>query len=570
MSPSIVARNSARRLRVACHAAAWTATLPSLSVAQTEPPKPESAANVERPGRKKTPEVSAAAEKPPDTGVEAKKAAENPTPGYVPGYRRAMGLGLSPYAPQTPALPGGLTVPFSAPAPSDEWTFNFWGYMSAALRVSRGSRDFATADQHTTTFHTYPKIVDAYGMFNGTNTPQGSWVDLTFEYGNRIVTSHVKISTWRPTVGADWTPLGSQNIFQDAYLSFKVPLGKLNLGATVGAFRNTYGGLGQYDVGRYNAAIIGSPFGLGETLTARYDIDGTYTLFLEDGIMGRLGKTPPGAPGIVSVDGAFNPSIPSSWVHHAHAGVARQASVPLVLGLHWLRNWAQDERDQRDDPRTPFLDESRRPDPRMDVYGADFRMLDNYLGNFAVAASYADAKYATLLTGLNFFGAYNGEQMTKRFFGPRAGGTAKMLVTGIEYNLAWARLLRHPVDFDGNGPELVTSVFANYAAIDSQDPDFDGRKLFKFGAEITYRFFSWLALSGRYDRVAPNSKDNEETFDVISPKIIFKSDWLSHEQVTLAYTRWFYGAHTHAEFPNNFTRGQLDNEMYALTFGMWW
>jgi len=40
--------------------------------------------------------------------------------------------------------------------------------------------------------------------------------------------------------------------------------------------------------------------------------------------------------------------------------------------------------------------------------------------------------------------------------------------------------------------------------------------------------------------------------------------------VTLAYTRWFYGAHTHAEFPNNFTRGQLDNEMYALTFGMWW
>jgi hypothetical protein len=551
--------------------AAWTATLSAASSAQTPDAKnPETAANVPKPDLEKAAEASGNATKPPDTSIEGKKSRDDAAPGYLPGHRRAMGLGLSPYAPQTPALPGGLTIPFSAPAPSDEWNFNFWGYMSAALRVSRGSRDHPTTDQYATTLHSYPKIVDAYGMFNGTNAPQGSWIDLTFEYGNRIVTSHVKLSTWRPTVGADWTPLGSQNFFQEAYLSFKVPAGKLNLTGTVGAFRNTYGGLGQYDVGRYNAAIIGSPFGLGETVSAQYDVDGTYTLFLEDGIMGRLGKTPPGAPGIVSIDGAFNSSIPSSWVHHAHAGVARQGSVPLVAGLHYLTNWAQDERDQQDDPRTPFVDEGRRPDPRMDVYGADFRMLDNHLGNFAVAASYADAHYATLLTGFNFFGAYSGEQMTKRFFGPRAGGTAKMLVTGVEYNLAWARMLRYPTDFGGDGPELITSVFANYASIDSQDPDFDGRKLFKFGVEITYRFFPWLALSSRYDRVAPNSKDAQETFDVISPKIIFKSDWLSHEQVTLAYTRWFYGAHTHAEFPSNFTRGQLDNEMYALTFGMWW
>ena len=552
-----------------------TAALPLCSFAEgADTKKTESAAgngaNAEKPDLEKAAEANANTPKPLDTSTEGKKPVDNAAPGYLPGHRRAMGLGLSPYAPLTPGLPGGFTVPFSAPAPSDEWNFNFWGYMSAALRVSRGSRENPTADQYATTFHSYPKIVDAYGMFSGTNTPQGSWVDLTFEYGNRIVTSHVKISTWRPTVGADWTPLGSQNFFQEAYLSYKVPLGKLNLKATAGAFSNTYGGLGQYDVGRYNAAIIGSPFGLGETLTAQYDLDGTYTLFLEDGIMGRLGKPPPGAPPIVSIDGAFNSSIPSSWVHHVHAGIARQTSVPLVLGLHYLTNWAQDERDQQDDPRTPFLDEARRPDARLDVYGADFRMLDNHLGNFAVAASYADAHYATLLTGFNFFGSYGGEQMTKRFFGPRAGGTAKMLVTGIEYNLAWAKLLRHPTEFGGDGPELVTSIFANYASIDSQDPDFDGRKLLKFGAEMTYRFFSWLALSGRVDRVAPNSKDADETFSVVSPKLIFKSDWLSHEQVTLAYTHWFYGAHTHAEFPNNFTRGQLDNEMYALTFGMWW
>jgi hypothetical protein len=506
----------------------------------------------------------------PDASADAKKPADNATPGYLPGYRRAMGLGLSPYAPQVPGLPAGLTIPFSAPAPSDDWSFNFWGYMSAALRVGRGSRDFATSDQNETTLHTFPRIVDAYGLFSGTNAPPGSWVDLTFEYGNNAVTAHVKISTWKPTVGSDWTPIGSQNFFQEAYLTYKFPIGKLAMKATVGAFSNTYGGLGQYDVGRYNAAIIGMPFGVGETLAAQYDIDGKHTLFFEDGIMGRLGKTPVGPAPVVSIDGLYNSSIPSSWIHHVHAGLARQGTMPLVLGLHYITNWAQDERDQQDDPRTSFLDESNRPDPRMDVYGADLRMLDNYLGNFAVAASYADARYATLLTGLNFFGSFNGEQMTKRFFGPRGAGTAKMLVVGAEYNLAWARLLRHPVAFGGDGPELTTSVFADYASVNSKDPDFDGRKMIKFGAEATYRFFPWLAVSARADRVIPNSKDTDESFSVLSPKIIFKSDWLSHESVTLAYTRWFYGAHTHAEFPYDFTRGQLDSEMYALTFGMWW
>ena len=562
MSRSTGIRNSALRRRTAVALAALATATANVSRGADAPAKSPAGEDAA-----KSPAGDDAAKSPP---ADAKTPVENATPGYLPGYSRAMGLGLSPYAPRVPGLPAGFTIPFSAPAPSDDWTFNFWGYMSAALRVSRGSRDNPTADQYATTFHTYPRIVDAYGLFSGTNVPQGSWVDLTFEYGNNSVTSHVKISSWKPTVGSDWTPLGSQSFFQEAYLTYKFSIGKVGMKATVGAFRNTYGGLGQYDVGRYNAAIIGSPFGVGETLQAQYDLDGTYVFFVEDGLMGRLAKTPFGPPPIVSIDGLYNPSIPSGWVHHAHAGVARQGKMPLILGLHYITNWAQDERDQQDDPRTAFLDEGHRPDPRMDVYGADFRMLDNYLGNFAVAASYANAHYATLLTGLDYFGSFNGEQMTKRFFGPRGNGTGKMFVIGAEYNLAWARLLRFPEAFGGDGPELTTSVFLDYASVNSQDPDFDGKKMIKFGMEATYRFFSWLALTGRVDRVIPNSKDTEESFSVFSPKLIFKSDWLSHETVTLAYARWFYGAHTHAEFPYDFSRGQLDNEMYALTFGMWW
>jgi len=97
-------------------------------------------------------------------------------------------------------------------------------------------------------------------------------------------------------------------------------------------------------------------------------------------------------------DNDANPSRPSGFVHHAHLGLAIEGEVPLVFGLHYLSNFAQDERDQIDDPKTQFINEGQRPTPHMTVIGADFRMINNYLGNFAIAASYADATYAQLLT----------------------------------------------------------------------------------------------------------------------------------------------------------------------------
>jgi hypothetical protein len=148
-----------------------------------------------------------------------------------------------------------------------------------------------------------------------------------------------------------------------------------------------------------------------------------------------------------------------------------------------------------------------------------------------------------------------------------------MSIFGAEYNLSWAKLIRYPEEFWGEGADLITSVFATGASVSSEDPGFDDIKMYKFGTEITYRFLPWVAISGRYDHVSPNSRDTHENFEVLAPKLLFKTDWNSHEQVTLSYTRWLYGRDTHAQFPNDFTRtGQdkLDNTMIALHFGMWW
>jgi len=541
------------------------------ALAQNSPPEPSPAAPPKDPAAKPV-QPSPPATRSTKAALPAQPTPASPPKGYIPGSRRSVGLGLSPYAPSGPTLPGGMTIPFSAPEEeSKDATFKFSGYMSAALRLSVGHRDQATPTQFETTLLAPPRTPDIYGALQGTNVPQGSWVELRFDYGNEKIKSVVKISTWKPTAGETWRENSSQNFVNEAFLVFTLsPTAKLSLNWTVGAFRNSYGALGQYGAGQYNAAIIGSPFGVGETLIGKYKVSSSFSLIAEHGLMGRFNKVPIGA-GPVVYDHDANPSRPSGFVHHAHLGLGTEGNVPFVFGLHYLSNFAQDERDQIDDPKTPFINEGQRPDPHMTVLGADFRMINNYLGNFAISASYADATYAQLLTGMNYYGADTGELLTKRLLGQQGGGTGKLLVAGFEYNFSWAKFLWHPVAFWGEGPDLITSVFANVAsALASGDPSFDGRTLYKVGAEATYRPFSWFAISGRYDHVAPNSKDIKESFNVISPKLFFRTDWNSHEQVTLSYTRWFYGAHTHGEAPNDYTHLELDNQMFALTFGMWW
>jgi hypothetical protein len=301
----------------------------------------------------------------------------------------------------------------------------------------------------------------------------------------------------------------------------------------------------------------------------QYSLNDSLSVILEHGVMGRTGKFSPGeGPNVW--DHEPSSSEPSGFVQHVHAGFSLTGDVPFQGGLHYLTNWTQDERDQTDDPKTPFINERYRPDSRMNVYGADLRMINNYLGNGAIAVSYADMKYAHLLTGMNYFGADSGELLTKRLLGQQGGGTGKVLIVGAEYNFSWGKFLWYPDAFWGDGPDLINSVFADVVKVKSDDPNFDGKLIYKLGTEATYRMLPWFAASCRFDHVAPNSKDKKETFNVISPKLIFRSNWNSHEQVVLSYTRWLYGAHTHGEAPNDFMPSELDNQMLALNFGMWW
>jgi hypothetical protein len=498
---------------------------------------------------------------PPDEDARA---------GYIPGYKRVPNLSLSPFSPQTAAVTGNTTIPFYAPSEDGGWQFKFSGYASASLRLSTGERENPTDDQSSTTVHASPRTVDFFGAFNGTNVTPGSWTDLHFQYGNETVQAHVTLTTWKPGLGSDYIDIRSMNLPDQAYVHYNTSIvDKLNLTTTVGAFRASYGGLGQYGAGQYNTFIIGMPFGVGGMLNLTYDINPDWALQLEHGFMGRLGK-PAAGSGPTPFSTAQTASAPASFVHHAHLGLAKKGDIPWVLSLHYLSNWSQDETDQVDDPRTYWVDEGVRPDAEMRVLGADLRMMQSKYGNLAVAVARMDAEYAALLSGMGFFGATSGEELTKRFLGQVGGGTGNMWVGGVEYTISWAKFLYHPDPFWGEGPDLITSVFANAGVVDSKDRSADGRKMLKFGSELTYQFLTWAGVSGRYDHVIPSSKDAKETFDVASLKLLLRSKWITHEQVTLSYTRWFYGQNTYTEFPYELPRDELDDQMFALHVGIWW
>ena len=63
----------------------------------------------------------------------------------------------------------------------------------------------------------------------------------------------------------------------------------------------------------------------------------------------------------------------------------------------------------------------------------------------------------------------------------------------------------------------------------------------KFGAEVAYIPLPWLGVGGRFDVVQPDLDDSTRNFSVISPRLYFRTDFVTHEQILVQYSRYFYG-----------------------------
>ncbi len=303
----------------------------------------------------------------------------------------------------------------------------------------------------------------------------------------------------------------------------------------MGAFGNRYGSAGKYDYGAYGMFLFGATGAIGETVGAEMDF-GPTTVRLEHGVGGNY-----------YVDNRFA----STLLHHAHLfGAYKQYAK---VGLHYLTAWTADERDPPVQPT--------EADGRVSVAGADVRLNGGVLGELYFGAAQAKAIHALHVGPILYtMNALGGQGLRDNYLGPRCegvgtncknafdvNGSVTSILFQYDYSFgALARYLSHyPRAYWSDGPELKMSLFGTVSWIKSDDKSpqsgKDGLSKAKFGGELIYSPLPFLSLGARFDRLLPWSNDSEQDFSVLSPKIMFKTNFFSHEVVTLQYSRYFYG-----------------------------
>ena len=137
-----------------------------------------------------------------------------------------------------------------------------------------------------------------------------------------------------------------------------------------------------------------------------------------------------------------------------------------------------------------------------------------------------------------------------------------------------ATFLRYPEAFYGQAPDFLVSFFGMYSAISCPDAAFKSLNLatskLKVGGEATYTPKRWLGASVRFDDVQPNMADARESFAEISPRLLFRTDFVSNEQIILMYTRYFLNERTRLSFPFDQTKVNPDENVFSIIATLWW
>jgi hypothetical protein len=76
----------------------------------------------------------------------------------------------------------------------------------------------------------------------------------------------------------------------------------------------------------------------------------------------------------------------------------------------------------------------------------------------------------------------------------------------------------------------------------------------------------------------PNHRDSSQSFSVISPKILLRSQFVTHELFTIQYSRYFYGSNPPAPsgpiqpygFGSPLITGGPDENVVKVQATMWW
>jgi hypothetical protein len=481
--------------------------------------------------------------------------------------KQTISLGLAPGTPQVGALPGGLTPAYGLKAADEkDWRFDFHGFLTMPLRAGFNTRAGAvTTEQHKSVLHAPPVVPDYRGAFASTGVVPQPFVQLNFSYGNSVVTGNVSVLARNAVTAEAFFNPPEESGISDAFLNFRLPnLAKnTHFEVNVGAFTNRYGTMGEYDEGRYGSPVVMRTNGVGENIVAKFAF-GKLSLSLEQGIQGQLDKAPNGLLP-AGWNGFADPNVGTGFVNHVHAGLGYLGVA--TLGLHYATAWTQDDR----------ASQSTVPDGSIGILGADLRLSLEHFGHLYFGAVRTKAENSRSVGRIvEVLNAPGGPGLMREYLGPNSGGTGELFTIALQYDLSLGYLLRYPFAFRGDGPDVVVSLFGIETHVSSKEVAFDNLTKRKAGVEASYAMLPWLASSIRVDRVVPNANDGDQSFSIVSPRLIFRTGWQAHDQVVLQYSHWFYGGQdgkgdVRSGYPAvNDATIFPDGDVVSLSASMWW
>lgn len=516
------------------------------------------------------------------TDAPAVEADQSERPAYVPGYRLVPSIGLSPYSPQQfVSLPGGITPGFGAPVNSKGYRFNFTGYLQQPVVMSIGKRPVAFEGQKQTTLHGDPVVAGgSWGYFDHTMTIPSPWTQLNFHYGNDTVQATSIIGAWgigQSQYAAGYYMANSQVWVSDAFLTYTPDVAPVGMSVRVGSYSDRYGAMGRWTSGAYGLTLMGELQGMGTTGTLALPFENGVTFQLETGFKGDFSRPP---VDVIPDNSNEYPIESMGSTYGAHAHFTASYLEKVTGGLHVIHTFSQDDRIDDAIPYDERTTQSHPKDGSIDVLGADIRVDAARFGYLYAGIAQLTGTNALSVNGLlKFMHTGNGKDLSERYWGFGANGNGDFTVIGAQYTLSLGTLLRYPMEFWGDGPDILISLFGLHGSVGTEAPDYegsltyDGREMFKFGTETTYVMTKNIAASVRTDHVMPDLNDAGRSFHVISPKLTLRTDWQSRETLNIQYAGYVLGDNTRVEGDRrlqNTPFGKSDEHLLSVFATIWW
>jgi hypothetical protein len=478
------------------------------------------------------------------------------------------------------------------------------------MPAQTNAQSCAAPGQSRTTLHSPYVPDDQYLSWNYDRQQEQAWTEIFLSFGNNRIVGTVGIQGYDFT---DASLLGNQanpaqfGIGQGwVTITPDLPVDGLRMDWKVGAFWEKYGQAGKYDAGHYDTYLFGRTHQLGESLGLDYDL-GDFTLHARHGFGAHLEMVPAG----IGVNGsaAAQPTISNATmpaplggspgftlVDHVHAGISYKKL--LDINAHYMVAWSQDDRVEG----TSDAPTNSAPDGSISVYGAEARFTGGVFGELYAGFSHVDAKNMTTVgPALEVVhsqggGGHNaGNGIYENYLYGVGNGNAKIDTFEAEYDFSfgylWRRLQNPHATFWGDGFDVKLALFGMYSVVSGTDSTnfnpfnkeaVDGTQKLKYGADLVANVLPWLGVGVRGDYVQPDSHDTHESFGVVSPKIILRTKFITHEEITAQYSHYWNGsdvlpqqwlsltgiknvgqAFATPSYPN-------DSDVFGIKATMWW